>query len=1308
MGSETALRDAVTNAVGPTVIVFTADIQLTGTPLNIVAGKDIVLTSNSSGVFFRLIGVSGQVTITVAFGGVLELAGITVTHASGASGRGVNIDVGGSLILTDGTISRNTAPGTLSASGGGVYNDGGNFTMFGGVVSNNTAAGTISGYGGGIYIIDGNFTMFGGVVSNNTATSGGGIYNSDSNFTMSGGTIANNTARGTSNGYGGGIYSRGGPFTMFNGTIANNTAGWGGGGIYSIYSSVTVFNGTMSNNNAGTSGGGVCTAGGNFTMTGGTIANNNPTRQGGGIYNENGNVTMYSGAITNNTALVGGGIYNSYGNVTMSGGAITNNTASEYVGGGIYNEGGNVTMLDGTIANNTAVDGGGVHSRNGDFTMSGGAIANNTATNGGGVTNYGNYNSAQFTMCGGVIANNTASVGGGIYNGGISTIFNVYYVNLTMCGGVIANNTASEGGGIYNDGYGNITMSGGAITNNTAEYGGGIYSGGNVTMFGGTIANNTANQGGGIYSGGNVTMFGGTIANNTADYGGGIHNIYGNVTMSNGTIVNNTAKIYGGGIYNNIGSFTMSGGTIVNSTAFVGGGINNSDGSFTMSGGTIVNSTAFVGGGIYNADSNFTMSGGTIVNSTAYIGGGIYNSDGNVTMSNGTIANNTATNGGGIYLASGLVTLFGGMVVDNSAIVDGGGVWVAHQDLNKLFVYDGVIFSNNSASIAYNRDPADDATYYAQIGSNVVWTTPFTQGYNNYDISYTNGTPYILYTVTVNDSYAPITGAGDYQAGENVTINAGIRPGYTFINWTVNEGNITLPSTPTATFTMPEGNVVVTANWQADQTLTGMISVTKLTNPPNSETIFNFVTSAPQEAFNLIDGAVWDSGNLTIGTYTITELAQAGWNLTDIIVEGTPNYTIDLSSGTATLTLEAGQHLNLTYLNNNQETSSITVNKVTTGVSSGGSEVFYFVVSSGEFFNLTADASWNSGSLPPGTYTVTEWQGPWNVTDIQVTGTPNYSVDLDNRTVTFTLELGQHINITFTDNLLGVPKPVLMSFRADKVTVPLGAEAIFDFVPSFGAPFSLGDGDYLVRMITNLGLYSVTELMQPGWVLSDIIVEGTPNYLVDLDAGTVLFNPLYSGNPVFVTFVNEELAGSVTVLKQTLPLGALTQFNFTTTAPGGSFTLADGETWSSGNLSSGTYVISELAVAGWDLVDIVVQGASNYTVDLAVGSLVLYLGAGESVFVTFINGEQERPLFGSISVIKAAYPSDTQTVFTFVTSVSGGIFTLVDGAVWDSGSLAPGDYVVTELGVAGWDLTNIIVLDPTNNSYVDLASRSVF
>jgi len=130
--NEVELRNAVNNAPSnvPVAIIFDASITLTNT-LYIPVGKLITLTCNDPVNSYLLVGPNNQSTITVVGGGGLTLDGIVVTHNAGVSGSGVTVHFGGTLILSDGTISGNTA-----ARGGGVYNAG-FFKMIGGEISNN-------------------------------------------------------------------------------------------------------------------------------------------------------------------------------------------------------------------------------------------------------------------------------------------------------------------------------------------------------------------------------------------------------------------------------------------------------------------------------------------------------------------------------------------------------------------------------------------------------------------------------------------------------------------------------------------------------------------------------------------------------------------------------------------------------------------------------------------------------------------------------------------------------------------------------------------------------------------------------------------------------------------------------------------------------------------------------------------------------------------------------------------------------------------------------------------------------------------
>lgn len=74
--------------------------------------------------------------------------------------------------------------------------------------------------------------------------------------------------------------------------------------------------------------------------------------------------------------------------------------------------------------------------------------------------------------------------------------------------------------------------------------------------------------------------------------------------------------------------------------------------------------------------------------------------------------------------------------------------------------------------------------------------------------------PATEYTVTVNGSYATVSGAGNYEARETVAIDAGSRSNYRFNGWTSSDG-ITFANAGNAstTFVMPDHAVTVTANW---------------------------------------------------------------------------------------------------------------------------------------------------------------------------------------------------------------------------------------------------------------------------------------------------------------------------------------------------------------------------------------------------------------------------------------------------------------------------------------------------------------
>jgi hypothetical protein len=277
-----------------------------------------------------------------------------------------------------------------------------------------------------------------------------------------------------------------------------------------------------------------------------------------------------------------------------------------------------------------------------------------------------------------------------------------------------------------------------------------------LTLDGIIVTHASGDRGSGVtvLGGGALVMTAGEIFNNTAAEAGGVRNS-GDFRLSGGKIYNNTVSGHGGGVYND-DTFAMSGGEISGNTARYGGGVYHVGSSFRMSGGLISLNTATDGGGVYN-DKDFTLSGGTIFKNTASNGGGVYNYINEFKMIGGAIANNTVNfDGGGVYLYFANFTMTDGQIANNTAGRNGGGIGISNVVcLENIDISSNAVFSNNLASAAFNRASVDDEVYREHIGSRVTWTSPFTQGYNNYDISYTRGTTVDVDTIDPSPTASP-------------------------------------------------------------------------------------------------------------------------------------------------------------------------------------------------------------------------------------------------------------------------------------------------------------------------------------------------------------------------------------------------------------------------------------------------------------------------------------------------------------------------------------------------------------------------
>jgi predicted outer membrane repeat protein len=279
-------------------------------------------------------------------GGTLTVTDCTLSGNSASSGSGqgqggaIHNQGGGTLTVTDCTLSGNTA-----TDGGGILSGAATLTVTGSVLSGNSATHS----GGGIYN-DGSMTITNSTLSGNSASFGGGIFNTGPGMqTVTGSTLSGNSASsGSDHGQGGGIfYGGGGTLTVTGCTLSGNSAsgsGQGqGGGIFNIFNA---FGGTLAVTD--------CTLSGNTANS------------GGGIYNAS-TLAVTDCTLSGNTADSAGGIY-SYGTLAVTNSTFSGNSA-DFGAGGISNFG-TLTVTDSTLSGNTGGIGGGI--------FAAGAIIRNT------------------------------------------------------------------------------------------------------------------------------------------------------------------------------------------------------------------------------------------------------------------------------------------------------------------------------------------------------------------------------------------------------------------------------------------------------------------------------------------------------------------------------------------------------------------------------------------------------------------------------------------------------------------------------------------------------------------------------------------------------------------------------------------------------------------------------------------------------------------------------------------------------------------------------------------------------------------
>ena len=562
-----SLREAIGRAAEGDTIVFDdslagGTIMLNGHELEIYQG----ITIDAASIGGITVNARGWSRVFIVSGGngsnPVELISLTITGGNASNSSGGGIYNGGTLTLTNSTVSGNTASNYDYGGGGGIYNYG-TLSITNSTISGNTA----SCDGGGIYSEYGTLTLTNTIVSLNDTedqvskdiygsyTKINSIVGDDPGFVTApifeAGKLVNadeidlslasysfaidagyNSAVETETDlagnprifaawketptvdigayeYQGQVEERETPSTVVTTLldVIDNTDG-----LISLREAIAYYSNTGDTitfdaslaNRAIIFEGGELVISTDLTIDargigGVTIDANDKSR----VFHISQNTTVELAGLTINggNADSGAGIYNG-GALTLTESEISWNIAV-FHSGGVYNQG-TMTLVDSIVMGNTAKNGAGI-SNDGTLTVTNSAVSENAASSaGGGICNYGTL-----TVANSAVSGNSAIAGAGISNHG----------TLTVTNSAVSENAASSGGGIYNYYYGTLTLTNSTVSGNTASYGGGIYNLGKLTVANSTVSGNSAYDGGGICnSSGTLTLTNTIVSLNYAYY----------------------------------------------------------------------------------------------------------------------------------------------------------------------------------------------------------------------------------------------------------------------------------------------------------------------------------------------------------------------------------------------------------------------------------------------------------------------------------------------------------------------------------------------------------------------------------------------------------------------------------------------------------------------------------------------------------------------------------------------------------------------------------------------------------------------
>ncbi len=395
---QNSLRTAINYAdtlTGPSTMTFDpADFGTTPQTITLILGE---LT------------LSNTATITIVGPGAKLL-----TLSGGGKTRVFDIE-GGSAALEGLTITGgNSVSSSNDSSGGGLLVNGGTLSLTNCTVSGNSAPGQ----GGGLWEYHGSLSLTDCTVSGNSAPyGGGGLFDNGGTLSLTDCTVSGNSAP---SGDGGGLDNKYGTATLTNCTLSGNTAVNFGGGLYSTWNTRTTLTDCAVSSNSAAYGGGLLNKGGFATaaliLTDCTFsANSAGAGKGGGLLND-GAAALTDCTVSGNTAADGGGLFNA-GTAALTDCTLNGNTAAgahQGYGGGLYNLD-TTTLINCTLSGNDAAHGGGLDNSGSAIdsaiaALTGCTVSGNTAVGSGGLGNYGgglyNFSGDSMALTNTIVAGN--------------------------------------------------------------------------------------------------------------------------------------------------------------------------------------------------------------------------------------------------------------------------------------------------------------------------------------------------------------------------------------------------------------------------------------------------------------------------------------------------------------------------------------------------------------------------------------------------------------------------------------------------------------------------------------------------------------------------------------------------------------------------------------------------------------------------------------------------------------------------------------------------------------------------------------